>query len=220
VCSSDLAEFSGPTNLIVLPGVPQVLDQNVDDLKPRNHLYLTAGVTNLLFSFPLDTTTLADGCHELTAVVYEGSHVRTQARVTQTVCIRNTPLNATFTLLAGATNTVLGFTLLFSVAANTNTISLIELVTTGGSAGVVSNQTAATFAVAATNLGVGLHPFYAVVTRSDGRQYRTEMKWIRIGGTEPLFGLTLTALPPVGVPLVGAVGGLPPLAPAESPSPQ
>ena len=124
-------------------------------------------------TFPLDTTALADGCHELTAVVYEGSHVRTQARVTQNVRIQNTPLSATFTTLAGAANTVLNFTLLFSVAANTNTISTIELFTTGGSVGVVSNLSSATFAVAATNLGVGLHPFYAVVTRSDGKQYRT-----------------------------------------------
>jgi len=195
--SQILADFSGSTNLIFLPGVPQVLDQNVGDLQPRSHLYLTAGVTNLSFTFPLDTTALADGCHELTAVVYEGSHVRTQARVTQNVRFQNTPLNATFTTLAGATNTVLDFTLLFSVVANTNTISTIELFTTGGSAGVASNQSAATFAVAATNLGVGLHPFYAVVTRSDGKQYRTETKWIRIGGAEPPFGLTLTAPPPV-----------------------
>jgi uncharacterized protein (TIGR03790 family) len=194
--SQILVEFSGPTNLIVLPAVLQVLDQNVGDLQPRNHLYLTAGVTNLLFAFPLDTAALADGSHELTAVVYEGSHVRTQARVTQNVRIQNTLLNATFTTLAGATNTVLDFTLSFSVAANTNTISRIELFTTGGSAGAVSNQATATFAVAATNLGVGLHPFYAVVTRSDGRQYHTETKWIRIGGPEPPFGLTLTAPPP------------------------
>jgi hypothetical protein len=146
--------------------------------------------------FPLDTTMLSDGSHELTAVVYEGSHVRTQARVTQSVRVQNTPLNATFTALAGAPNTVLDFTLLFSVAANTNTIFTIELFTTGGSVGVVSNLSSATFAVAATNLGVGLHPFYAVITRSDGKQYRTGTEWIRIGGSEPPFGLTITAPPP------------------------
>jgi hypothetical protein len=100
---------------------------------------------------------LSDGSHELTAVVYEGSHVRTQARVTQNVRVQNTPLSATFTPLAGASNTVLNFTLLFSVTANTNTISTIELFTTGGSVGVVSNLASATFAVAATNLGIGLH---------------------------------------------------------------
>ncbi len=190
------ANFSASADLAITPTNTQALNQNVSDLQPRNHLYITAGVTNLTFTFPLDTTTLSDGCHELEAVVYEGSHVRTQARVSQNVRVQNTPLNATFTTLAGASNTVLNFTLLFSVAANTNTISTIELFTTGGSAGVVSNLSTATFAVAATNLGVGLHPFYAVVTRSDGKQYRTGTKWIRIGGSEPPFGLTLTAPPP------------------------
>ena len=188
--------LSGSADLVISPTGTQALDQNVSDLQPRNHLYLTAGVTNLSFTFPLDTTALSDGCHELTAVVYEGSHVRTQARVTQNVRIQNAPLSASFTMLAGAANTVLHFTLLFSVAANTNTISTIELFSTGGSVGVVSNLSSATFAVAATNLGIGLHPFYAVVTRSDGKQYRTGTEWIRIGGSEPPFGLTLTAPPP------------------------
>jgi hypothetical protein len=191
------AALSGSPGLVVNPGGTQTLDQNLGDLQPRNHLYVTAGVTNLSFTFPLDTTALADGCHELTAVVYEGSHVRTQARVSQNVRVQNTPLSATFTTLAGAANTVLNFTLMFSVAANTNAISTIELFTTGGSVGVVSNLSSATFAVAATNLGIGLHPFYAVVTRSDGKQYRTGTEWIRIGGSEPPFGLTMTAPPPV-----------------------
>jgi hypothetical protein len=189
-------DFSGSTNLVLTPIGTQALDQNVSDLQPRNHLYLTAGVTNLHLTFPLDTTALSDGCHELAAVVYEGSDVRTQARVTQNVRVQNTPLNATFTTLAGASNTVLNFTLLFSVTANTNTISKIELFATGGSAGVASNLSSATFALAATNLGVGRHPFYAVVTRSDGKQYRTETKWICVGGAEPPFGLTMTIRPP------------------------
>jgi uncharacterized protein (TIGR03790 family) len=195
------AVLSSSPSLTVNPPGTHVLDQNLADLQPRNHLYVSAGVTNLLLTFPLDTTALADGSHELAAVIYEGSHVRTQARVTQTVRIQNTPLDATFAMLAGASNTVLNFTLLFSVTANTNTISSIELFTTGGSAGVVSNLSAATFAVEATNLGVGRHPFYAVVTRDDGRQYRTETKWIRIGAPEPAFGLTLTtSLPTIAWP--------------------
>ena len=188
--------LGGSPTFTLQPAGTNTLDENLSDLQPRNHLYLTAGVTNLSLAFPLDTSALSDGSHELTAVVYEGSHVRTQARVTQSVRVQNTLLNASFTTLAGAPNTVLDFTLLFSVAANTNTISTIELFTTGGSVGVVSNLSSATFAVAATNLGIGLHPFYAVVTRSDGKQYRTGTEWIRIGGSEPPFGLTMTAPPP------------------------
>jgi uncharacterized protein (TIGR03790 family) len=192
-CSYDLSIFGRPGGY---PDDMETLDSNVADLQPRSHLYITAGLTNLSLTFPLDTTALSDGSHELTAVIYEGSHVHTQARVTQNVCVQNTPLSATFTTLAGASNTVLNFTLLFSVAANTSTISTIELFTTGGSVGVVSNLSSATFTVAATNLGIGLHPFYAVVTRNDGKQYRTGTRWIRIGGSEPPFGLTMTASPP------------------------
>jgi hypothetical protein len=190
--------FTGSAGLNIFPAGIQALNANLGDLQPRNHLYVTAGVTNLSLTFPLDTTVLPDGNHELTAVVYEGSHVHTQARVTQNVLVQNSPLSATLTLLAGASNTVLNFTLLFSVTANTNTISQIELFSTGGSLGVVSNLSTATFSVAATNLGAGLHPFYAVVTRSDGKQYRTGTLWIRLGAIEPPFGLTL-ALPPPSI---------------------
>lgn len=167
------------------------LDENLNDLQPRNHIYVTAGVTNLTLTFPLDTTALADGWHELTAVAYEGSHVRTQTRVSQTVQVQNTLLSAALTCLLCDSNTALEATLQFLVTANTNTISRIELFSTGGSWGVVSNQPSATFSVAATNLGIGLHPFYALVTRSDGRQYRTETRWIRILAEEPPFTLAI-----------------------------
>jgi hypothetical protein len=40
-----------------------------------------------------------------------------------------------------------------------------------------------------------LHPFYAVVTRTDGVSYRTQTQWIRIGASEPPFLLTATAPP-------------------------
>ena len=167
------------------------LDQNLPDLQPRNHLYVTAGVTNLPLTFAFNTTTQADGYHELTAVAYEGSHVRTQKRVAQTVRIQNTPLAATFTTLLGGTNTALEATLQFSVVANTNNISKIELFSTGGSLASVLNQSNAVFSVAGTNLGLGLHPFYAIVTASSGKQYRTETKWIRLVGA----GLAFPGLP-------------------------
>lgn len=201
-----LTAFSGSVGLIISPLGVQALGQNASDLQPRTHLYITAGVVNLSLTFPLDTTALADGTHELTAVVYEGSDVHTQARLTQTVQVQNTLLAAVFTTLAGASNTVLNFTLVFSVTANTNAISQIELFSTGGSLGVVSNLATATFAVAATNLGVGLHPFYAIVTRNDGKTYRTETEWIRIGGTEPPFWLTLT--PPASIAWPATAGQL------------
>src|SRR6185369_14328399 len=134
---------------------PQNLEDYLSDLEPRNHLYITAGVTNLPITFPLDTSSLPNGFHELTAVAYEGSHVRTQKRVAQNVQIQNTTLSATLTCLLCDTNTALETTLQFLVAANTNTITRTELFSTGGSWGVVSNQQNATFSIAATNLGAG-----------------------------------------------------------------
>ena len=154
------------------------LTQNLPDLIPRNHLYVTAGVTNLSLTFPLNTTTLADGYHDLAAVAYEGSHVRTQARATQTVRVQNTALSATFTNLVGGTNAAEEGTLQFQVAANGGTISKIELFGTGGSLGAISNLATVTFSVPGSSLDIGLHPFYAVVTSSTGRQYRTQTIWI------------------------------------------
>jgi uncharacterized protein (TIGR03790 family) len=173
------------------------LDENVSDLQPRAHLYISAGVTNLSLPFAFDTTPLADGFHDLTAVVYEGSHVRTQRRVTQNISIQNGSLAATFNSLVGQTNAALDATLLFSVVANTNHISRIELFSTGGSLGFVTAQSSALFSVAATNLGIGLHPFYALVTANSGKQYQTETKWLRIVGDEQPIVLSITAPPAV-----------------------
>ncbi len=185
------ANFSSSPSFTVQPSGAQRLDQNLPDLQPRNHLYLTAGLTNLPLTFALNTTTQADGYHELTAVAYEGSHVRTQKRVAQTVRIQNSPLAAAFTTLLGGSNTLLGVTLQFSVVANTNNISRIELFSTGGSLGSVLNQTNATFSVPGNNLGVGLHPFYAIITTTSGKQYRTETQWIRLVAAQAPFRISL-----------------------------
>ena len=190
------ATFSGSPGFSIQSSGTLRLDQNLPDLQPRNHLYLTAGVTNLPLTFAFNTTTPADGYHELTAVAYGGSHVRTQKRMAQTVRIQNTTLAAVFTMLVGDTNTALEATLQFSVVANTNNISKIELFGNGGSLTNVLNQSSAVFAVAGTNLGLGLQPFYAIVTASSGKQYRTETKWIRLVGADSPFPVSIAAPPP------------------------
>jgi len=173
------------------------LTAKLADLQPRNHLYLTAGRTNLSFAFPFATTNCADGYHELSAVAYEGSHVRTQTRLSRQVRIQNHPWSATLTGLLGGTNIALEATPQFVVTATTNNITKIELFTTGGSVGVSNNTASATFTIAAASLGVGWHPFYALVTRSDGSQYRTETRWYRIVGAEVPFPVTITGMPPL-----------------------
>jgi hypothetical protein len=142
-------------------------------LQPRAHVYLSSGATSLPVQFTLDTTQFADGFHTLTAVAYEGTSVRTQTRVEETVQFRNTALSATLSSSAAGTNG----DLIFDIAANATNAEQIELFSTGGSIAVATNQTEVELTASAATLGVGLHPFYAVVTDAGGHQYQTPTIW-------------------------------------------
>jgi uncharacterized protein (TIGR03790 family) len=157
------------------------LTQNLSDLEPRNHLYVTAGASSLSLTFPLDTTTLLDGYHNLTAVAYEGSDVRTETQVTVPVQIQNSPLSASITLLDLTNQAPVQGTYHIQVVANTNDVSLITLYSTGGALGTATNESTAIFEVDGTNLWAGLHPFYAIVETADGLEYRTQTQWVRLG---------------------------------------
>ena len=165
----------------VFMSTPQgTLTQNLSDLQPRNHLYVTAGAASMALTFPLDTTTLADGYHELTAVAYEGSSVRTETAVTAPVVVQNTFLSATLALLDLTNQAPVQGTYHIQVTANTNTVSLITLFSTGGALSMATNVSTAIFQVNGTNLWDGLHPFYAVVQTSDGLTYRTQTQCVRL----------------------------------------
>jgi uncharacterized protein (TIGR03790 family) len=183
--------FTASTNLLALPAGTNRLQDNLNDLRPRNHLYVSSGAASLPASFVLDTTRLPDGFHQLTAVATEGTSVRTQTRISRTVQVGNTALAATFTLLPVGTNATFDTSLQFAVTANAANISRIELFSTGGSVGVVSNQPSAVFTAPSAALGLGLHPFYAVVTDTGGRQYQTETDWIRL----PYYMLSISSAP-------------------------
>ena len=187
--------LSASPGLLIATSPGKFLDDNLADLQPRNHLYISSGALALPVSLNLDTTQFPDGYHDLTFVAYEGTSVRTQTRITRNVRVQNFSLSATLNTLFGGPNSDLNSILQFSVAANTNTVSAIELFTTGGSIGIVSNQPSALFSMAGTNLGLGLHPFYAIVTGSDGKQFRTQTTWIRLLGPEPSFAISAAASP-------------------------
>jgi hypothetical protein len=186
------AAFTSSPNLLVLPPGTYPLQDNLTDLRPRNHLYVSSGAVSLPASFVLDTTRLPDGFHQLTAVACEGTSVRTQTPVSRTVQVRNTALTATFTPLLSGTNATLDMPLQFSVAASATNISSIDLFSTGGLVGVVSNQPSALFTAPSATLGLGLHPFYALVTDTTGKQYQTATVWIRL---IPSFTLCLSGAP-------------------------
>ena len=100
---------------------------------------------------------------------------------------RNTALSAAFTALAAAANGDLQF----AIAANAANIALIELFSTGGCVAAATNQPAAELAAPAATLGVGLHPFYAVVTDAGGQQYQTPTVWEQV----PALQLSLIGPP-------------------------
>ena len=174
------AQLTASAGVTLSPSAQMHLDGNQSDLQPRAHVYVTAGASQLATTALLDTTRLADGFHELQAVAYEGSDVHTQSRITLPVQIQNSSLAATLTLLdMGPTAPVQG-TYHVQVDANTNAVSAISLYSTGGLLSTVANQSTATFTFPASNLGAGLHPFYALVQATSGQQYRTAVQWVRL----------------------------------------
>jgi len=184
--------IASSANLVVTPSGTSRLQDNINDLRPRNHLYVSSGAFSLPAGFVLDTTQFADGWHELTAVAYEGTSVRTQMPVSHNVQFRNTSLSASFAALLAGTNATVAMPLRFSVAASTGGISSIELFSTGGAIGVVSNEQTAVFTAPSALLGLGLHPFYAVVTDTAGDRYQTQTLWIRL---VPSFTLSISRSP-------------------------
>jgi len=155
---------------------------------------VSSGTNLLAVDFACDTTQLPDGYHQFMAVAYEGTSVRTQTRVERNVCIQNTSLTATLAALPSGTNATLYQQMQFTVSANATNISRIELFSTGSSLGVVTNQATAIFEVSAAYLGLGLHPFYALVTDEVGHRYQTQTIWYRI---LPTITLALTVTPPM-----------------------
>jgi hypothetical protein len=190
------ANLVGTDPVVITPTNMVFLEDNLEDLQPRNHLYVTAGITNLALAFALDTTLLQDGYHELSTVCYEGTHVRTQKRVSRNIQIQNTALAANLTPLLDGTNIAVEATLNLSVTANTGAIARIDLFSTGGLYASVFGQSNAIFAVPCVNLGAGVHPFSAVVTDQDGHQYRTQSRWISVVGPEAPFDIQIAG-PPV-----------------------
>ena len=174
------ARLGGTSRLVMSPKTVSSVNANMSDLQPRNHLYLTAGAQTLAAKFALNTASLPDGYHELIAVAYEGSNVRTQTRSTVPVYVRNSTLTATLVALDFADTAPVSGTYHLQVQANTNSVSTISLFSTGGLLGSVTNQSSPTFTISGAALGAGLHPFYALVQTNDGRAFRTPILWLRL----------------------------------------
>lgn len=168
--------FQYSTNLTLSVTGAVALDWNINDLRARNHLFVSAGLPTVSLNLPFDTAGLADGYHELTGVAYEGTSVHTQTRRSVTIVVSNSPLQASISAPTNAVAITNGFEV--TVTANTNSVSEILLFTTGGFLAGVTNQPAASFAVNGQPLGTGEHPFHALVTTTNGLRYRTDTRTV------------------------------------------
>lgn len=186
------AVLSASSNLLITPVGSHTFEDNISDLRPRNELNLSRGFGELSIAFSLDTTRLADGFHELTLVGYEGTSVRTQTRVSRTFQVRNGSLSANLIPSTASTNITLDTPVTMAVVTSSTNISNIELFSTGGSLGIISNQATAGFSIPSAFLGIGLHPFYAVVTDAVGNQFRTQTLTMQI---IPSFALSISSSP-------------------------
>ncbi|MGO8697713.1 MAG: TIGR03790 family protein [Limisphaerales bacterium] len=187
--------FTGSTNLAPAPAGFHTLEDNLPDLQPRAHVYLSSGAASLPVRFTLNTAQYADGYHDLMAVAYEGTSVRTQTFAKRTVQFRNTTLSASLDAFAAGTNGDLSF----AVVANATNIARIELFSTGGLVAAATNLSTVELLARTAILGAGQHPFSALVTDADGRQYQTATIWeqlpaLQISLAGPAQTLSWTAI--------------------------
>lgn len=200
------ANITTSAGISVTPSGTATLTENLGDLQPRNHLYVGAGTTNQTVTFALNTSSLADGFHELTAVAYEGTSVRAQTHATVPVRVQNSSLSGALSLMNADTTTAVESTLAVQVVANQTNIALIELFSTGGLLASVSNQSNASFNVSASALGLGQHPFYAIITTTGGQKYRTANFTTRLVGYEDAIPLRILGPQPIQLTWPGVAG--------------
>jgi hypothetical protein len=116
----------------------------------------------------------------LAAIAYSGNNVRTQTRITLPVRVQNSSLTADLTLLDLPDTAPVNGTYHLQVTANDTNVNFVSLFSTGGVLNTISNQVPVTFTVDGSALGVGLHPFYAIVQATNGASYRTQTQWTRL----------------------------------------
>ena len=150
------------------PGFSDNFNDNSDVLSARATLFLAEGFTNLVASYSLDTTTLADGPHELTAVGYEGSAVRTQGRMTLPFVVDNHAAACAITSPPSASTFLLGETItaqVFAVAGGT--VTSVSFYAEGKLA-AVTGSAPFVFSLETTNYGVGRLDLQAGAAATNG----------------------------------------------------
>ena len=147
-------------------------------LSARATVFLSEGRTNLAGAYSLNTTTLADGPHELMAVAYEGTAVRSQGRVKIPFVVNNHTASCVITSPADHASFLLGTSVTVHVSASAaggGSVSTVQCYVEGKL--LASTGTAPyVFTFPATNYGVGLVGVQARSVSSNGDAVLSERR--------------------------------------------
>lgn len=125
---------------------------NADVLSARATVFLSEGATILSAGYSLATTNLSDGPHELTAVAYEGTAVRTQGRMTIPFVVDNNAVECAITNPPAGATYLLGEVATARIQAPSATS--VEFYVEGKML-ALTNAEPYVFSFAVTNYGVG-----------------------------------------------------------------
>ena len=141
-----------PSSSLVGPGFTDYFNDNSNVLSARATVFLSEGRTNLVGTYSLVTTNIADGPHELTAIVYEGTAVRTQGRVTIPFVVDNNAIACAITNPPTDGTALLSESVTAYVQASA--VTSVEFYVEGKLM-ASTNAPPYVFSFAATNYGVG-----------------------------------------------------------------
>ncbi len=160
-----------PGSTLTGPGFTDNFNDNSNVLAARAMIFLSEGLDTLDSPYDLNTAALADGPHELTAVAYEGTAVRSQGRAIIPFVVDNNSAACAITNPPALTTFLLGdrVTAYVQASPGSGSITSVQFFVEGKLL-TATNSTPYVFAFSATNYGVGQLGLQAKAFSSAGEQ--------------------------------------------------
>jgi hypothetical protein len=164
--------IAASNSTLVGPDFSDNFNDNGDALGARSTLFLSAGVTQAMPVWAVDTTAWPDGPHELTLAVRDGTGVETEGRASVTVVVDNHDLSCTITSPADRVYRLREGVVTTSVSTAASMGSVTQIVVFAEGKVVATGATAI---VALTNYGAGPLRLQAQAWDDLGRSTRSEI---------------------------------------------
>jgi uncharacterized protein (TIGR03790 family) len=166
-------------------------DDNVDVLRGRGEVFLSAGRPALTTVCALATTSLPDGPHELCAVAYEGSALKTQGRAIAPFSINNNSITCVVARPLPLQSSLRGAALTAEVSAATGDGAVTQVVLYAE--GKLFARTGAppyAFAIPTTNFGAGPLTLQARADSDAGDSALSESRTVHLFTDEDADGMS------------------------------